>query len=360
MVQSARACLDDLQRIASDQSSEGRREALRRLTDLFIATSEMQSPSDSAEFGATIGKLALSADEDARIELSNRVAKRPNTPRNLAVTLGNDDTIAVAAPVLEHAVNLTAEDLVDIARRHGQSHMLAICKRLNIDPRVTDVLVERGNDPVLEAIAENDSAQFSDSGFTTITRRGAHNLNVNEALLKRDDFPEHLKPEVGRNAVTQFEAEMANSQAGPAINAMMESTLGNRAPPPNAVRITFRKEIDLLHEGGNLQEDTVIRFAKARCQGSTAYAIAKLADLDLPTVFTCVFTGSPVALAILSKALGFSSAAFWELVELRKAAKALPVNYMGEATSALEAVDSATAQRILRFLKVRRLAALAS
>ncbi|RME95434.1 MAG: DUF2336 domain-containing protein, partial [Alphaproteobacteria bacterium] len=134
----------------------------------------------------------------------------------------------------------------------------------------------------------------------------------------------------------------------------------NRAPPPNAVRITFRKEIDLLHEGGNLQEDTVIRFAKARCQGSTAYAIAKLADLDLPTVFTCVFTGSPVALAILSKALGFSSAAFWEIVELRKAAKALPVNYMGEATSALEAVDSATAQRILRFLKVRRLAALAS
>jgi len=355
MTATAQDYLNDLQKISIDQSSESRREALRRITDLFIVTSDMQSETDNAEFGDAISKIASNTDESARAELSHRIAKRPDTPRNLAFHLAND-TITVAEPVLEHAINLTSEDLAAIARNHGQAHMLAICKRLNIDPQVTDVLVERGEEAVLKTVAKNNGAAFSRPGYETITKRAEYSLAINEALLKRPDFPNDLRPHVNTNVTNGYNQEFANTNVDSSLEEMSHDPSLNSGDETDKIRVPFKKEITLLYNSGNLQQDTVVRFSRAKCLGSTAFAIAMLVSLDIKTVYHCIFEGSPMTLAILCRALDFNNATFWEIIELRKSAGKLPGNFLLEAGNILDTIDKNTSQRVLRFLKVRMLA----
>ena len=55
--------------------------------------------------------------------------------------------------------------LLEQAQTKGQDHLLAISKRKSLDTAITDVLVERGDKPVMLSVANNPGAAFSESGF---------------------------------------------------------------------------------------------------------------------------------------------------------------------------------------------------
>ena len=55
-----------------------------------------------------------------------------------------------------------------IARARGQDHLLAISKRDTLSERVTDVLVNRGDQVVVRSVAGNDGARFSEGGLTRL------------------------------------------------------------------------------------------------------------------------------------------------------------------------------------------------
>src|SRR6202043_1505910 len=74
----------------------------------------------------------------------------------------------------------------------GQSHMLAISKRKSIDETVTDVLVTRGDREVVNAVASNDGARFSDFGFLHLVQRAEGDSILAEHLGLREDIPRHV------------------------------------------------------------------------------------------------------------------------------------------------------------------------
>ncbi|MBP0651520.1 DUF2336 domain-containing protein, partial [Mycobacterium tuberculosis] len=84
--------------------------------------------------------------------------------------------------VLEHSPVLTDDDLVAVAQNKGQDHMVAIAKRATLTQTVTDVLVERGEGEVLNTVARNMGAQFSEDGFRQLGERAVDDPQLSEAL----------------------------------------------------------------------------------------------------------------------------------------------------------------------------------
>src|ERR687888_282456 len=65
------------------------------------------------------------------------------------------DEIEVAGPVLRESERLDNEALVANASTKSQAHLLAISQRRSIAENVTDVLVRRGNQEVVNSVARN-------------------------------------------------------------------------------------------------------------------------------------------------------------------------------------------------------------
>lgn len=349
-MQNVRACLTELDSLSTATTSESRRAILRRLTDLFLATSEQQSESDSAVFGEVMGKVIPNAGEDARAELSGRIAERANTPRDLALSLAND-TIKVAQPMLEHSPVFSSQDLVAIAQAHGPEHSLAIAKRVMLDTPVTDVLVAEGNEPVLQTLADNQGATFSGQGYKTLVERADTNLDINDAISERQDLPSDLHGQVRDNVERGFNQHIDVPGGLSLADLASNDGPGDTGFDPNTAK--FRREVDHLHKSGNLSEDTILRFVKTRDKATTAYAISRLMGLA-PRLIGCILArGSAFSIAIIVKAAGFTRSALDGLVDLFKIDGSNTAQVLSDIRMLHTAIDTQTAHKIMRFLKVR-------
>jgi len=172
--------LNLLLELAREPSGEKRRELLRQLTDAFTADESPRTDENWAEFDKILAAVTQDLEVSVRAELARKIAANPSqfgrTARNLAF-----DDIRVAQPVIESSRALSENDLLELIAEKSQEHMLAVTKRADISELVSDALVERGEDRVVESLLKNEGARigarsgapFSTSG-RTIMRSVAH------------------------------------------------------------------------------------------------------------------------------------------------------------------------------------------
>jgi uncharacterized protein (DUF2336 family) len=143
----------------------------------------------------------------ARRELAARLAELARAPRRTVLRLAGDD-IEIAGTLLTRSPALADDDLDPICREYTQGHLLAIAKRSVLSERLTDILVERGNDNVAGAVTANQGARFSDFGFSTLIDRARDNESVLNGLVMRSDLPERvatdLLPILGTSIATKI------------------------------------------------------------------------------------------------------------------------------------------------------------
>ena len=161
--------LRDLDEAVLRGTPESRMRALWHATDLMIAG--RYSDDEISTFGEVVGRLADEIEVAARARLAKRLADFDRAPRNIIHKLAFDDSIEVAGPVLQQSERIETGVLVDNANSKSQSHLLAISKRKSIEEAVTDVLVMRGDRHVVNSVANNDGARFSDFGFLHMIQR---------------------------------------------------------------------------------------------------------------------------------------------------------------------------------------------
>jgi len=122
-------------------------------------------------FGEVIGRLADEIEVAARAQLAKRLARFDRAPVNIIHKLAFDDEIEVAGPVLRESERLEPYALIANVCLKGQTHMLAITQRKSIDESVTDVLVTRGNQEVVQSVVNNNGARLSEFGFLHMIQR---------------------------------------------------------------------------------------------------------------------------------------------------------------------------------------------
>ena len=155
--------------LASEPSSDRRRELLREITNVFLDKPGSYNETENWYFGDILGKVAYEPETEMRRELAERFGDHESVPRELINRLTRNE-IEVARPVIGRSPLLSQGDLVDIAQIQSQDHLLAIARRNDIGEQVSTVLVDRGNDNVVKGL-ENNSAAISESSPKAVADR---------------------------------------------------------------------------------------------------------------------------------------------------------------------------------------------
>ncbi len=181
---------ETLKELAREGSPGKRHELLRGIAAAFFAAPH-RNATELDLFDEIMDKVLAEVEPLARQELAEHLADLTEAPRRTLVRLAGD-VIEIAAPVLMRSPALTDDDLEPIAREHSQEHLLAIAHRASLSERLTDILVERGNEHVAQAVTGNEGARFSEMSFKTLAARAEGSELILNRLVMRGDLPEKI------------------------------------------------------------------------------------------------------------------------------------------------------------------------
>src|ERR1700721_2932764 len=227
--------LDELQTTLAHGTVARRVETLRRVTDLFISGAVEFDDDQIALFDDVFQCLIHHIETSAKALLSNRLAPVDRAPPLTVRALAFDDLIEVAAPVLSKSERLDDDALIETARNKSQAHLMAISTRRVLSGAVTDALVLRGNDEVIQSTVNNPGAEFSERGFTRLVNRAEGNDDLATCIGLRPTIPRHLylKLIAKASATVRARLEAANPPlAGDVSPAGREATRRGRPRPP--------------------------------------------------------------------------------------------------------------------------------
>lgn len=351
-MQNAQSCLLEIEALSSESSSGRRREILHRVTDLFFLTNDQQSPEDVTTFGTVMERIAYELEVEARAELSDRISSIDKAPRHLVCRLATDD-ITVAKPVLERSRVLTDDDLVRIAKSKGQTHLHAIAKRDTLAAPVTDVIVERGENPVLLEVTRNQGAEFTSDSLVSLAEKARDDGDLLTALGTRKDLQPGLMVKIKQRVAQRLKAELADKYSSTEM-AELDSLIekGTEALDLEDVKKS-NDELKSRAQKDELSEDHVIQLARAQRLPETVHALSVLTDLDDRMVSYCLLNADIAALGIICKANDFKSTTFLVLMQTRNGKNGIPARDVARAMREYEKLSAANANRTLRFLKMR-------
>ena len=224
-----------------------------------------------------------------------------------------DDDIAVAAPILTQSARLTDSDLIEIASTKPQGHLLAISGRAQIGATVTDVLAaSRRPRRVLQKLAGNSGASFSENGFATLVKHSERDDQLAEKVGLRLDVPLRLFRELLLRATEAVRSRLM-ALAGPESREQIQRVLAAIAedaqheagiPEINTTTERRRRTRWPMRAAGELNEAAIFEFAKAGRYADLVAALALLCGSPLPLVESLLQNESREAILVPCKAAG--------------------------------------------------------
>jgi hypothetical protein len=334
-------------------SPEERVETLRQVTNLFLHDGSRLNEEQVKIFDDVMCLLIARVESRARAEFGKRLALVPFAPPEVVQRLAWDDEIAVAGDVLAHSGRLKTSTLVEIARKQGQDHLLAISGRNGLPEAVTDVIVDRGGRTVIKKLATNASARFSEAGYSGIVARAVNDDELTEVLGLRIDLPIKFLRDLLRRASDAVRARLAaiaSPELREEIKRLLTSILGEAVDAsPTRDFSVVEKFIRLKQELNELDDATVFLFAEA---GKFDEVIVSLAVLnDAPIELMARLLGGLRADLILIPCR--SARLNWPSVEtiLRNRPMPVPINEESLAVAQRDyrKLSMQTARRTVRF-----------
>jgi uncharacterized protein (DUF2336 family) len=311
--------LAELEEAVSRGNAESCARALWHATDILIAGS--YSEDEVWTFGEIIGRLAEEIEATARARLSAKLARSNKAPTNVVRRLASDYSIEVAGPVLRDSTRLDVDTLVSAAQNRSQDHLLAISKRKSIPEAVTDVLVVRGSRDVVNSVASNNGAVFSNSGFLHLVRRSEGDSILAESVGLRRDIPRQLFHQLISKASDEVRRKLERERPDmePQIQTTVVDVTGAihaRFGPASKDYFAAKKEVAKLHARGELSEDKVFEFAHSLKFNETAVAMSLLCELPIDIVERALVDKDREPVLILAKVRDFSWATTMALLFL--------------------------------------------
>lgn len=305
-----RSLITELEDAVRRGSQEKRIDTLRRITDLFLVQNDRLNEEQIQVFDQVLGHLLTRMESNALIELSERLAPINNAPSKVVHTLARDDEIAIAGPVLSLSDRLSTPDLIEIAEVKGQPHLLAISKRSSLSESLTDVLVARGDEDVISKLVENSGARLSESAYARIVDRAGASESLLEKLGLRLDIPFgiflRLLERVSEAVRTRLVALV--SEQRPDVKDLL-ATISNDVIERADVDVDFvaaQAIVERAQQRGELDELTLLEYAKKRQYAATVTALAALCSAPIDMIKQMLSEGRNEALLVPCKTAGFS------------------------------------------------------
>lgn len=353
--------LDELQSALAHGTVARRVETLRRVTDLFLNAPDDYSDAQIGVFDDVFELLIRHIEVSAKVLLAQRLASVPRAPVQTIHALASDDLIDVAGPVLAQSERLTEEALVETARKKSQAHLLAIAARQILGRAVTDVLIARGDNRVVQRTAANPGAEFSESGYADLIARAQRDDDIALCLGMRPSIPRHhyLKLIAKASASVRSRLEAAHPQQKSDVSAAVEQATRRARSAPDTLSEATRMAHGLVRsffEDGRLNEHEVATFAACGKFDETNAAIACLANVPLIMAEAMMVESRNEGIMILAKVSGMSWSTVQAIINMRAGLSGSAAGDMEENRLTYERLRMSTAQQVLRFHKMKEAA----
>ena len=303
--------LQDLNDAIGRGSSENRTKALWHATEVLV-DGEF-SEEQIGIFGEVIARLSDEIEEGARAELSRRLAHSSNAPVKVVEMLASDDSIEVAGPILQFSPRLDAKSLIANIRSKGQRHLLAISRRTSVPVEVTDELVTRGNQEVVQSVAANAGAAFSDFGFRQMIKRSESDDVLAERLGMRKEIP----PQMFRVLLAKASGDVRRKleRERPDLTKVIQASVGqatgklySKFGPGQESYLALKQSVTEVYKAGRLNEGSIANYAIAHKFEDAVIALSLLSSLPVEVVEQMLLVNNRDLILVMSKALEFS----WE------------------------------------------------
>jgi len=318
--------IDELEETLASGSARDCGRMLARVADLFMHGAPRYTDEQIALFDDILLRLSAEIELHARARLAHRLAYMDNAPPKLIRAFAFDDAIDVARPVLSFSPRLSDADLAENARVKGQEHLYAIGRRAELSESVTDVLVERGSDRVVRALARNTGAHFSPLGFGKLVTRATKDWVLAFGMVQRNDLPREVM-------VKLIETASAN------VRAVLEAT------NPKAVA-AVREAVDEV-------ATAIRREALAPPRGEeftkTVAALAKLGPFPTDLIERSLADQGADMVLIFARASRCSWVMTKELLLQFAGKRGLSPEDLSRASVSFDRLSPETAQRIVKF-----------
>ncbi|KJC49409.1 hypothetical protein UP09_06740 [Bradyrhizobium sp. LTSP885] len=351
--------LDELQTTLAHGTVARRVETLRRVTDLFINGSVDYSDEQIGLFDDVFQCLLEHIESSAKALLANRLAPIDSAPPRTIRTLAFDDLIEVAGPVLARSARLDDDALIETARSKSQAHLLAISTRKALSGAVTDVLVLRGNDEVIQSTVNNPGAEFTERGFTRLVSRAEGDDNLSTCVGLRPNIPRHLYLKLVAKAsdtVRQRLEAAIPQQAKEIPIAVKEATRRARSAPGAVAPDTAIAHalVKSLYDDGRLDEFQLAAFAEAGKFDETNASLAALASVTVGIAENMMIETRAEGVMILAKVSGLSWSTVRAIIHLRDEISGAEPTDLQACKETYERLRPSTAQQVLRFHRMQQ------
>jgi uncharacterized protein (DUF2336 family) len=353
-----KSLISDLEDAIKTGSSDKRVETLRRVTDLFLGDADRLNEVQIGVFDDVLCHLIQRIESRAVAELSARLAPVDNAPIEVIRRLAREDEISIAGPVLTQSSRLTTSDLVEIAQTKGQSHLLAISGRAELEPPVTDQLLSRGNSEVVHKLATNAGARFSEAGFVALVKNAENDEALAKGIGARIDLPMRLLRELLLKATEAVRAWLLSNAPPEARNEVQRvladasNEIGRQAIAPRDFTQAEKTVLD-LHKRGELTDAVILNFAIDKKYEEMVAALSAASSSSLQLIAALMRSHKSEGLLVACKAAGLKWPTLAAILTNRFSHHATPKDDLAQAKVDFINPSQATAQRTLRFWQVR-------
>jgi uncharacterized protein (DUF2336 family) len=359
--------VDEVEAAINVGSAEKRLDAAKRVTNLFVSSAGIFNAEQIDLFDDVLERLIKTieiralADVSARIalaEISVQLAPIAQAPPSVVRRLAKNDEIAVAGPVLTESPRLSSEELVEIAETKGEQHLLAISGRWWLKEVVTDALLARRYPTVSRRIVNNPGARVSAAGFAIIMTQAESDPELAVETGIRVDLPSELRKQLLRDATEAVRSRLL-SRAPPhlfeeirsaiaAVSARADREMSKVRDFTAAKRFVAR-----LKAHGELNEETLLGFAKQRKYEETVAALAELSQSTIEVVRPLMQSLRDDGVLVPCKAAGLSWRTVQAVLESRFATGSVGPHELARAKGQFARMATENARRLLRFWQVR-------
>ena len=348
--------LDELQAALSHGTVARRVETLRRVTDLFVGNAVDYSDDHIRVFDDVFECLIEQIETSARALLADRLAPIPAAPPKIIRTLALDEVIEVAGPVLTKSERLDEATLIEIARTRGQAHLKAISLRRVLSEALTDVLVTRGNEDVVQSTVSNPGARLSEEGLTDLVTRAERDDDLATCIGLRPNLPRHhyLKLVAKASMSVRRKLEAAHPELADEVSSVVQEAAQRvRAAATTRQTEMARALVKSLHEDGRLTEFQITTFAEQGKFDETNAGLAALAGVAVETAETMMVESRTEGVMILAKVAGMQWSSVRAIIAMREKLSGSSPADMLALRDTYEALRSSTAQQVLRFQRMQ-------
>jgi uncharacterized protein (DUF2336 family) len=332
--------------------------SLRRVTDLFLATSDRLNDDQIEVFDDVLGRLIEHIESKALIELSQRIAPIDTAPTEVVQKLARNDESDVAEPVLTHSKRLSDKDLIEIAETKGPAHLRAISGRKQLVAPVTDVLLRRGDKKVVDRLAANPGARFSEEGFSRMVDNAVQDETLAEKLSRRVDIPlKHFREMILRATETVRTRVLSIATPKDILEIQNILTTANTGETKTEEEVhdftAAHQAVMAMHKKDELNSEAILKFARGDKYDELVASLSILCAASESLIDRLMRGDGYNALLVPCRASGLDWTTVRSILKMRPCPQPLSERDLGKAGTEYAKLSQSTALRVMRFWQAR-------